>query len=87
MVKQGVFKMHINSEFIRRMRLFFILKQLYIRQQMNKKEYQKHLAREGWRKRNQHNYTEIEGILDTSSISVGNYTYGTINVLMGEKSN
>lgn len=39
-----------------------------------------------WRKKNKHNFTTIKNIVPFSIISVGNYTYGNLNVIyFGEK--
>ncbi|HHQ4914901.1 CatB-related O-acetyltransferase [Aeromonas veronii] len=34
-----------------------------------------------WRKRNRHNYTCANSIFDTTRVSVGEYTYGNLNVM------
>jgi len=38
--------------------------------------------RREWRRRNQHNKTEMINIFDIEKVSVGNYTYGKLYVLM-----
>lgn len=38
------------------------------------------MAKSKWRKTNSHNFTRINHIIDQSIVTIGNYTYGTINI-------
>ena len=38
-------------------------------------------AKKNWRSQNAHNQTRVNSIFDQSLVHVGNYTYGTINIV------
>lgn len=46
-----------------------------------RKKWSNHKIYKEWRRRNSHNYTGIEGLVNIDLISVGRETYGTIQVL------
>ena len=48
----------------------------YIKRQLNLVQ-----AKKSWRKANAHNQTRVNSIFDQSLVQVGNYTYGTINIV------
>ena len=48
----------------------------YVKRQLKLAE-----AKKSWRRKNLHNQTRVNSIFDQSIVCVGNYTYGTINIV------
>jgi len=45
------------------------------------------LLRKSWRKQNPHNGTVMKEIFDSSAVTVGKYSYGSLQVLLGNNQN